>query len=283
MGCFTNSTNLTHFAPKHYLGNLTRYEKYYKTTFVKHKKLDNMVEEKNENSEEGGSCQLTRAVFSNGLVAAGREGVCLTEQCLACFAGQLGWFILIQGRLGQLACLSPPIDPSRFTLACLQAPPPPLPLTWLAGPSSSSTTNLASFRDNICDPINLYHKVGHGKLDMYVLNPSKESREVKEFLSRWGDDMGHLGKFKSGINVDGKELWLPIANLVSICALVIWQPANPNDTITRLLFPGSTPQNKIFKGLEKLKRLECLKQPTCSPSSLKEAKCGRNSSSKDKR
>merc|ERR1711892_881975 len=127
------------------------------------------------------------------------------------------------------------------------------------------------FRDNICDPINLYHKVGHGKLDMYVLNPSKESREVKEFLNRWGDDMGHLGKFKSGINVDGKELWLPIANLVSICALLIWQPANPNDTITRLLFPGSTPQNKIFKGLEKLRKLECLKYPTCSYNSLQES------------
>merc|ERR1712198_280270 len=137
------------------------------------------------------------------------------------------------------------------------------------------------FRDNICDPINLYHKVGHGKLDMYVLNPSKESREVKEFLSRWSDNIGHLGKFKSGINVDGKELWLPIANLVSICALLVWQPANPNDTITRLLFPGSTPQNKIFMGLEKLRKLECLKQPTCSPSSLKEAKPGRHS--KDKR
>ena len=126
------------------------------------------------------------------------------------------------------------------------------------------------FRDNICDPINLYHKVGHGKLDMYVLNPSKESREVREFLSRWNDDSGHLGKFKSGINVDGKELWLPIANLVSICALIIWYPANPNDTITRLLFPGSTPQHKIFKGLEKLKRLECLRQPVCSPSSIQE-------------
>merc|ERR1712113_1350891 len=137
------------------------------------------------------------------------------------------------------------------------------------------------FRDNVCDPINLYHKVGHGKLDMYVLNPSKDSREVREFLSRWHEDSGHLGKFKSGINVDGKELWLPIANLVSICALLIWQPANPNDTITRLLFPGSTPQNKIFKGLEKLRKLECLKQPTCSPSSLKEAKSGRHS--KDKR
>merc|ERR1712212_1435570 len=137
------------------------------------------------------------------------------------------------------------------------------------------------FRDNICDPINLYHKVGHGKLDMYVLNPSKESREVKEFLSRWSEDMGQLGSMKAGINVDGKELWLPIANLVSICALLVWQPANPNDTITRLLFPGSTPQNKIFKGLEKLRKLECLKQPTCSPSSLKEAKSGRHS--KDKR
>merc|ERR1712029_475339 len=127
------------------------------------------------------------------------------------------------------------------------------------------------FRDNICDPINLYHKVGHGKLDTYVLNPSKESREVREFLSRWGDDSGRLGKFKSGMNVDGKELWLPIANLVSICALIIWYPANPNDTITRLLFPGSTPQHKIFKGLEKLKRLECLRQPVCSPSSIQES------------
>merc|ERR1711892_1456494 len=138
------------------------------------------------------------------------------------------------------------------------------------------------FRDNICDPINLYHKVGHGKLDMYVLNPSKESREVKEFLNRWGDDMGHLGKFKSGINVDGKELWLPIANLVSICALLIWQPANPNDTITRLLFPGSTPQNKIFKGLEKLRKLECLKYPACSPSTLKENKTHSRSEKKKK-
>merc|ERR1712226_1529659 len=137
------------------------------------------------------------------------------------------------------------------------------------------------FRDNICDPINLYHKVGYGKLDMYVLNPSKESREVKEFLSRWSEDLGQLGSMKAGINVDGKELWLPIANLVSICALLVWQPANPNDTITRLLFPGSTPQNKIFKGLEKLRKLECLKQATCSPSSLKEAKSGRHS--KDKR
>merc|ERR1712212_880251 len=138
------------------------------------------------------------------------------------------------------------------------------------------------FRDNICDPINLYHKVGHGKLDMYVLNPSKESREVKEFLSRWSEDMGQLGSMKAGINVDGKELWLPIANLVSICALLVWQPANQNDTITRLLFPGSTPQNKIFKGLEKLRKLECLRYPACSPSTLKENKTHSRSERKKK-
>merc|ERR1712013_803613 len=80
----------------------------------------------------------------------------------------------------------------------------------------------------------------------------------------------------------GKELWLPIANLVSICALLIWQPANPNDTITRLLFPGSTPQNKIFKGLEKLRKLECLKYPACSPSTLKENKTHSRSERKKK-
>merc|ERR1711874_885312 len=66
------------------------------------------------------------------------------------------------------------------------------------------------------------------------------------------------------------------------CALLIWQPANPNDTITRLLFPGSTPQNKIFKGLEKLRKLECLKYPACSPSTLKENKTHSRSERKKK-
>merc|ERR1711915_728040 len=77
------------------------------------------------------------------------------------------------------------------------------------------------------------------------------------------------------------ELWLPIANLVSICALLVWHPANPNDTITRLLFPGSTPQHKIFKGLEKLKKLECLKSPTCSATTLQETKSKQPSKGKE--
>merc|ERR1712211_126514 len=57
--------------------------------------------------------------------------------------------------------------------------------------------------------------------------------------------------------------------------------ANPNDTMTRLLFPGSTHQHKIFKGLEKLKKLECLKHPTCSATTIQETVKQKSSKSKE--
>ena len=50
-------------------------------------------------------------------------------------------------------------------------------------------------RDSAYKPINLYHKVGHGKLDMYVINPSKEAKEIREFMERWnGENSKTLGK-----------------------------------------------------------------------------------------
>ncbi|PZC71653.1 hypothetical protein B5X24_HaOG212775, partial [Helicoverpa armigera] len=110
------------------------------------------------------------------------------------------------------------------------------------------------------EPINLYHKVGHGTLDMYVLNPSKDSKYVREFLKRWHNSEQKLFE---GASVSG-QFNFPIPNLVSICALLVWRPANPDDTITRIMFPGSTPQHKIFEGLEKLKHLEFLQHPTCT-------------------
>ncbi|KAG6452097.1 hypothetical protein O3G_MSEX007439, partial [Manduca sexta] len=110
------------------------------------------------------------------------------------------------------------------------------------------------------EPINLYHKVGHGTLDMYVLNPSKDSKHVREFLKRWHNSEQKLFE---GASVSG-QFNFPIPNLVSICALLVWRPANPDDTITRIMFPGSTPQHKIFEGLEKLKHLEFLQHPTCT-------------------
>lgn len=128
------------------------------------------------------------------------------------------------------------------------------------------------FRERSCEPINLYHKVGHGKLDMYVVNPSRDAKELREFMERWNENAKTMGTLRSGINVDGKELWLPIANLVSICALVVWIPDDVNDTVTRLLFPGSTPQHKVLRGLEKMKSLEFIQKPVCISGSLPRGK-----------
>lgn len=113
------------------------------------------------------------------------------------------------------------------------------------------------YRDS--EPINLYHKVGHGTLDMYIISPSKDSKEVKEFLQKW-----HANDQKLFASKDSKEFSFPIQNVISICALLVWQPANPDDNITRILFPGSTPDSKIFEGLEKIKALEFLKHPICT-------------------
>ncbi|KAJ9599264.1 hypothetical protein L9F63_010266, partial [Diploptera punctata] len=124
------------------------------------------------------------------------------------------------------------------------------------------------YRDgNHVEPVNLYHKVGHGKLDMYIISPAKDSRDIKEFLSKWNaNDPKLFGGRKEGASL--KDFHFPLQNLVSICALLVWQPANPNDTITRILFPGSTPQHKIFEGLDKLKHLEFLKYPVCTARSI---------------
>ncbi|XP_050669595.1 titin homolog [Leptidea sinapis] len=108
------------------------------------------------------------------------------------------------------------------------------------------------------DPVNLYHKVGHGTLDMYVLNPSKDSKYVREFLKEWHNSEHKLFE---GATASG-PFNFPIPNLVSICALLVWHPASPEDNITRIMFPGSTPQHKIFEGLERLKHLEFLQHPT---------------------
>lgn len=122
------------------------------------------------------------------------------------------------------------------------------------------------YRDQNPDPINLYHKVGHGKLDMYVISPARDSREVKEFLSRWNN---HDIKLFGGTSKTGnRELRVPLQNLVSICALLVWQPANPEDHITRILFPGSAPQHKIFEGIERIKPMEFLKHSTCLMKSI---------------
>ncbi|XP_058825626.1 microtubule-associated protein futsch [Topomyia yanbarensis] len=117
------------------------------------------------------------------------------------------------------------------------------------------------YRD--AEPINLYHKVGHGTLDMYVISPAKDSKEVKEFLAKW-----HAADPKLFTPKDSKEFTFPIQNIISICALLVWTPANPEDNITRILFPGSAPEYKILEGLEKMKNVEFMRHPVCAVKSI---------------
>ncbi|KAK2161944.1 hypothetical protein LSH36_107g05086 [Paralvinella palmiformis] len=121
-------------------------------------------------------------------------------------------------------------------------------------------------QSNVLQPLNLYHKVGHGTLDMYVLNPAQDSKELKDFLIQWNKGCQRFTSTKNGI---------PLPNQTSVCALLVWKPASPNESITRILFPGNAPQPKIFEGLEKLKTLDMFKHATCSESSLHPAKSGK--------
>lgn len=119
------------------------------------------------------------------------------------------------------------------------------------------------YRDS--EPINLYHKVGHGTLDMYVLNPTKDSKEVKEFIQKWNENDAKM--FTANLKAN-KKTTFPLPNKVSVCALLIWKPSNPRDQYTRILFPGSSPQAKIFEGLEKLRNLDCINYPVCTEKTL---------------
>ncbi|XP_069504723.1 microtubule-associated protein 1S [Ambystoma mexicanum] len=106
------------------------------------------------------------------------------------------------------------------------------------------------------EPVILLQKMGVGRLEMYILNPVKGSKDLELFMHQW----------TGNAPPDGQEL--PIQCLTSICALIVWHPANPTMKIVRVLFPGCTPQNKILEGLEKLKHLEFLKHPDVTQQDL---------------
>ncbi|CAN7985046.1 unnamed protein product [Ixodes hexagonus] len=73
-------------------------------------------------------------------------------------------------------------------------------------------------------PLTLYHKVGHGTLEMYVLSPGRANDEDS-----------------------------------SVCVLLVWRPAKVSESVTRILLPGSATQSVIFDGLKKLGHLALLK------------------------
>ena len=117
---------------------------------------------------------------------------------------------------------------------------------------------VGSLAGSTITPINLYHKVGHGTLDMYVLNPLTDSKDLKEFFSQWNK---HVSNFSS-------KGGIPVPNACSVCALLVWRPSSPAEKITRILFPGSAPQPKVFEGLDKLKSVDIFQHALCSEKSL---------------
>ncbi|XP_035169045.1 microtubule-associated protein 1S, partial [Oxyura jamaicensis] len=107
------------------------------------------------------------------------------------------------------------------------------------------------------EPTVLFQKMGVGRLDMYVLNPVKGTKELDFLLQQWSGD-GYP-----------KEQELPLQCLTSVCALLVWHPVSPSEKIIRVLFPGCTPQARILEGLEKVKHLEFLKHPVVTKNDLK--------------
>lgn len=110
---------------------------------------------------------------------------------------------------------------------------------------------------------------------MYVISPSADSPEVKELLRLWrtGNAEEATGPAQQRtVKMGGKEFRIPLLDMLSVCALLVWQPADPAESVTRLLFPGSAPQQLILEGLERLKHLECLKTPVCLVKNLTPSK-----------
>ncbi|XP_003418737.4 microtubule-associated protein 1A isoform X1 [Loxodonta africana] len=140
---------------------------------------------------------------------------------------------------------------------------------------------------NTIEPLTLFHKMGVGRLDMYVLNPVKDSKEMQFLMQKWAGN----SKAKTGIVLaNGKEAEISVPYLTSITALVVWLPANPTEKIVRVLFPGNAPQNKILEGLEKLRHLDFLRYPVATqkdmaagavPTSLKPSKIKQRADSKE--
>ncbi|XP_070794907.1 microtubule-associated protein 1B isoform X2 [Pituophis catenifer annectens] len=115
------------------------------------------------------------------------------------------------------------------------------------------------------EPIILFQKMGVGKLEMYVLNPVKNSKEMQYFMQQWTG----TNKDKTELILpNGQEIDIPVSYLTSISSLIVWHPANPAEKIIRVLFPGNSTQYSILDGLEKLKHLDFLKQPIVTQKDL---------------
>ncbi|XP_054901151.1 microtubule-associated protein 1S [Poeciliopsis prolifica] len=109
-------------------------------------------------------------------------------------------------------------------------------------------------------PLILFQKMGVGRLELYVLNPVRGSKDLEALMQLWP------------YGADSGAAELPLTCRVSVCALLVWHPSRTQDRIVRVLFPGCTPQAKILDALDKLAHLDFLKQPIVSLEALEVSK-----------
>ncbi|XP_071772043.2 microtubule-associated protein 1S-like [Centroberyx gerrardi] len=107
------------------------------------------------------------------------------------------------------------------------------------------------------EPLTLFQKMGVGQLELYILNPGKTSQEYQTLIQNWPD-----------MSSTPQSQTLPLTALASVCALLVWHPACPQEKVVRVLFPGVTPQAKVLEGLEKLRGLAFLQKATVTTGDL---------------
>ncbi len=103
------------------------------------------------------------------------------------------------------------------------------------------------------EPINLYQRIGYGRLDMYPLNPLKDGREMKELADNW-----KKSSFEGFFGTE-KVHSVPLSSATSIAVLLVWYPADKQKGVKKILLLGSCPPEKVFAALEKMKTLLFLK------------------------
>ncbi|CAL8284341.1 unnamed protein product [Lota lota] len=108
------------------------------------------------------------------------------------------------------------------------------------------------------EPMTLFQKMGVGQLELYILHPGKTSQEYQTLMQSWPDRTTPSSQTQA----------LPIPALASVCALLVWHPACPQEKVVRVLFPGATPQGKLLEGLENLRGLAVFQKTTVTTGDL---------------
>jgi len=90
--------------------------------------------------------------------------------------------------------------------------------------------------------INLYQKINQGSFDLYVAHPVEDSRELKEFRRQCSSQAPHF--VAPGT--------VPLTDMVSAVAALVWKPCASTEKPVRIFLPGSAPLAKLYESLDRL-------------------------------